>query len=328
MSYEEHKNKTSSKASAGANVPPNLFEDERISKGSKQKWGAFFVGFAVIAALVVWFPYSTTIQVTGKTVPQQIWSVDAPFAGMIVESVAQKGNVIQAGERLLVLESESLSSQLRTLTQETDILATRIKMLEGNIREAKEISERKRIYYEVGTIALNDRKSAVSQLNELEGNLKILSQEREKAEAKRKDVETLSDKGVLNSPVDGIVYSEIKNQQGERVSEGEELLEIASPGCNFEIAVSEEEARLMEIGAKADIRLASAPFKVYQGRVVRKEAKVEEEIDRVWYKTHKVHVLIEPLEGIPLVPGMQADVKIPAQQKTSLLRRLVIRTLF
>jgi multidrug efflux pump subunit AcrA (membrane-fusion protein) len=114
----------------------------------------------------------------------------------------------------------------------------------------------------------------------------------------------------LRSPIDGIVMTpDLQNAVGEHLDTGAafaQVLDLASARVN--IAVDQEDAKLVQAGQSAAIKLDSFPAQTLRGRVfsVSPEAQLAG-ASRVFY----AHVLL-PNESAELRTGMDGRAKISA----------------
>lgn len=309
-------------------VPPNLFTEKEVKKMSRRKvWtlNGLFVGASF---LVLFFPMSVTIKASGKTVPAVVYAVDAPFESKIEEIYSSEGMAVKAGDAILKIKSEKLSSELEQFEKEQEIVSTKILGAEAELKAQTAKAEKSRLYYEVGSIALSEKNEAEEKLTLAQQHLAILLKEKEKVSSKIDYLKNLQAKNLITAPADGFILSGLKDKLGKMLPEGAELIKLASKDLSVEILVTEDQAAHVWPGAGARIRFYSSPLKTYKARVLKMDSKVEEEVERIWLKKNVVRITLEIQGDVSLTPGMKAYAVIHSGKKRNLLQKIVTRILF
>lgn len=309
-------------------VPPNLFTEKEIKKMSRRKYWALNSIFIAVSLLVLFFPTSVTIKASGKTVPAVIYAVDAPFESKIEEIYSSEGMAVKAGDAILKIKSEKLSSELEQLEMELEIVATKILGSEAELKTQATKTEKARLYYEVGSISLSEKNETEENLTVAQQHHAISLKEKEKISAKIAYFKNLQSKQIITAPADGFILSGLKDKLGKMLSEGEELIKLASKDLSIEVLVTEDQAAYVWPGANARIRFYSNPLKTYKARVLKMDSKVEEEVERIWLKKNVVRITLEVQSDVPLTPGMKAYAVISSGKSLSLLQKIVTRILF
>ena len=296
---------------------------------SKPRFWALNLFFIVVSLLILFYPIPITVKAAGKTVPAMVYCLDAPFAGELTEVNAAEGSEVKSGSVILKLKSEKLSADIEQLLKESEIITAKIKseQTELNIQQAK--AQKSKLYYEVGSIPLSEKSEAQEKVTLLEKNYDVLIKEKGKITAQVAYLRRIQEKGSVTAPVDGIILSALHDRAGKMFAEGEELLKIASKAMVLDVLIPEDQATIVYPGAEAKIRFGFDPLKIYHGRVISIDSKVQEEVERVWIKKNVVRVTIELLDTeMPLVPGMQAHISVGSDKKQTLVQKLLVHLLF
>ncbi len=309
-------------------VPPNLFTEKEIKKMSRLKHWTLNSIFIAVSLLVLFFPMSVTVKASGKTVPAVIYAVDAPFEGRVEEIYSSEGMAVKAGDAILKIKSEKLLSEMEQIEKELEIIATKILSSETELKTQAAKTEKSRLYYEVGSISLSEKNETEENLTVAQQQHAILLKEKEKISAKIAYFKNLQSKQIVIAPADGFILSGLKDKLGKMLSEGEELIKLASKDLNIEILVTEDQAAHVWPGANAKIRFYSNPLMTYKARVLKMDSKVEEEVERIWLKKNVVKITLEVQRDVPLTPGMKAYAAISSGKRLSLLQKIVTRILF
>jgi multidrug efflux pump subunit AcrA (membrane-fusion protein) len=240
------------------------------SVGGRRKTAA--AAMAVVLAAVGLFPVADRVTCSTTLEPSVRRYIGAPFDGKLEKAVAKVGDAVVAGQTIAELDRSSLEIELLLQEAEYDEAAKR--------RDA----------------ARAKGQAAVSQLADLEA-----AQLQRKIERLKHQLEQLT----ITSPIAGvIVRGELQRVEGAPLARGQNLFEIAplSP-LVAELAVPEEEVRLVKAGQVAIVRPAALAGRALYGTVQQVHPRAEL---RDGQTVFIAEVVLENKAG-QLRPGMQAQ---------------------
>ena len=198
---------------------------------------AITAGLLVLVAVPLSVHFNETLTQACIVEPSQPIDVRAPHGGFVTRVHVAAGQRVEPGRPLVVLANPEFDLQCRQTDadrRENEILLARARAADNQP--------------EVRRLQLRSR-----QLDEA-------------CRAARTRVDELT----MAAPREGIVLSEYpRDLIGRWVDKGDLLLRLARPGeVKVALEMSERTAQRVAIGSVADLRVASAPKKIFQGRVV------------------------------------------------------------
>jgi RND family efflux transporter MFP subunit len=262
----------------------------KLFAGRGRWWG---LGVAGTLAIAAWIPAPDRIHCSCTLEPQVRRYVAAPFEGTLEKALVAPGDVVTQGQPLALLDPRPLKLELAVL-------------------QAQEQEAAKR-----QDAALATRQAAPAQMAELER-----SQAAHKIEHQERRLQQMT----LRSPLDGvIVRGDLERSEGVPLKSGESMFEIAplSPML-VELAVAEDEVRLVEAGMPVSIRLVAFPSRTFTGTVARIHPRAEVRDEQ---SVFIAEVLLDNQEVL-LRPGMAGQAIISGRSQPlgwTLARRPVIR---
>ena len=254
-----------------------LVQRKQAFMRSDRKRRAMILGSVAAGILLLIFcPLPLRVSGTAVVAPQSVVTLAAPVDGTISNVYAREGQQVSRGEVLGTMDDWSWRNQLAGA-------------------QAK---------YEAAILAMQgDLARHSAQAGEDRTQADYLHAEMERARLRIANAQ-------LRSPIDGIVMTpDLQNAVGEHLDAGAafaQVLDLASARVN--IAVGQEDAKLVQAGQSAAIKLDSFPARTLRGRVfsVSPEAQPAGN-SRVFY----AHVLL-PNESAELRTGMDGRAKISA----------------
>ena len=254
-----------------------LVQRKQAFMRSDRKRRAMILGSVAAGILLLIFcPLPLRVSGTAVVAPQSVVTLAAPVDGTIANVYAREGQQVSRGELLGTMDDWSWRNQLAGA-------------------QAK---------YEAAMLAMQgDLARHSAQAGEDRTQADYLHAEMERARLRIANAQ-------LRSPIDGIVMTpDLQNAVGEHLDAGAafaQVLDLASARVN--IAVGQEDAKLVQAGQSAAIKLDSFPAQTLRGRVfsVSPEAQLAGN-SRVFY----AHVLL-PNESAELRTGMDGRAKISA----------------
>jgi GAF domain-containing protein/multidrug resistance efflux pump len=257
-------------------LEPLVQRKQAFMRSDRKRRGMILGSVAAGILLLIFCPLPLRVGGTAVVAPQSLVTLAAPVDGTIANVYAREGQQVSRGEVLGTMDDWSWRNQLAGA-------------------QAK---------YEAAILAMQgDLARHSAQAGEDRTQADYLHAEMERARLRIANAQ-------LRSPIDGIVMTpDLQNAAGEHLDAGAafaQVLDLASARVN--IAVDQEDAKLVQAGQSAAIKLDSFPAKTLRGRVfsVSPEAQLAGN-SRVFY----AHVLL-PNESAELRTGMDGRAKISA----------------
>jgi multidrug resistance efflux pump/GAF domain-containing protein len=255
-------------------LEPLVQRKQAFMRSGRKRQGVILGTVAAVILLLIFCPLPLRISGTAVVAPQSVITLAAPVEGTIANVYTREGQHVSRGEVLGTMDDWSWRNQLAAA-------------------QAK---------YETAMLAMQgDLARHSAQAGEDRTQADYLHAEMERARLRIANAQ-------LRSPIDGIVMTpDLQNAVGEHLDAGAafaQVLDLASARVN--IAVDQEDAKLVQAGQSAAIKLDSFPAQTLRGRVfsVSPEAQLAGD-SRVFY----AHVLL-PNESAQLRTGMDGRAKI------------------
>jgi GAF domain-containing protein len=257
-------------------LEPLVQRKQAFMRSDRKRRGVILGSVAAGILLLIFCPLPLRVSGTAVVAPQSVVTLAAPVDGTIANVYAREGQQVSRGEVLGTMDDWSWRNQLAAA-------------------QAK---------YEAAMLAMQgDLARHSPQAGEDRTQADYLHAEMERARLRIANAQ-------LRSPIDGIVMTpDLQNAVGEHLDAGAafaQVLDLASARVN--IAVDQEDAKLVQAGQSAAIKLDSFPAQTLRGHVfsVSPEAQLAG-ASRVFY----AHVLL-PNESAELRTGMDGRAKISA----------------
>jgi RND family efflux transporter MFP subunit len=255
-------------------LEPLVQRKQAFLRSDRKRQGLILGSVVAGILLLIFCPLPLRISGTAVVAPQSVITLAAPVEGTIANVYTREGQHVSRGEVLGTMDDWSWRNQLAAA-------------------QAK---------YEAAMLAMQgDLARHSAQAGEDRTQADYLHAEMERARLRIANAQ-------LRSPIDGIVMTpDLQNAVGEHLDAGAafaQVLDLASARVN--IAVDQEDAKLVQAGQSAAIKLDSFPAQTLRGRVfsVSPEAQLAGD-SRVFY----AHVLL-PNESAQLRTGMDGRAKI------------------
>ena len=257
--------------------------------------GSFLAGVALMA---VW-PYRVVVRASGSVRPSGETSlVHAPRDGRVREIRIQPNQQVERGEVLAVMDpadlegrelklqqgGTSLGNQLAAQRRENTaaLQAARLEVekarasldlarseyqrygqLVNSGAASREQMEEKRASLSVAESNLAKAQRDVEQQQSRgENALARLGQQQSENQAERAQLSRDLGRQLIRAPVGGVIFSIALRNPLQVVTAGQELAQIAPDGAPFlaKVLVSSSDIANVEVGQRADLRLAGCPF--------------------------------------------------------------------
>jgi GAF domain-containing protein len=257
-------------------LEPLVQRKQAFLRSDRKRQGMILGSVVAGILLLVFCPLPLRISGTAVVAPQSVITLAAPVEGTIANVYTREGQHVSRGEVLATMDDWSWRNQLAAA-------------------QAK---------YQAAMLAMQgDLARHSPQAGEDRTNSDYLHAEMERARLRIANAQ-------LRSPIDGIVMTpDLQNAVGEHLDAGAtfaQVLDLASARVN--IGVDQQDAKLVQAGQSAAIKLDSFPAQTLHGRVFSVSPEAQPAGDsRVFY----AHVLL-PNESAQLRTGMDGRAKISA----------------
>jgi GAF domain-containing protein len=255
-------------------LEPLVQRKQAFLRSDRKRQGVILGTVAAVTLFLIFCPLPLRVSGTAVVAPQSVATLAAPVEGTIANVYAREGQQVSRGEVLATMDDWSWRNQLTAAQAKYE--AAMLAMQGDLARHSAKAGE--------------DRTQADYLYAEMERTrLRIANAQ-------------------LRSPIDGIVMTpDLQNAVGEHLDAGAtfaQVLNLASARVN--IAVDQEDAKLVQAGQRAAIKLNSFPAQTLHGQVfsVSPEARLSGD-GRVFY----AHVLL-PNGSAQLRTGMDGRAKV------------------
>src|SRR3984957_10247293 len=255
-------------------LAPLVQRKQAFLRSDRKRQGVIVGTVVAVILLLVFCPLPLRVSGTAVVAPQSLATLAAPVEGTIANVYAREGLHVTRGEVLATMDDWSWRSQLTAA-------------------QAK---------YEAAMLAMQgDLAHHSAKAGEDRTQADYLHAEMERTRLRIANAQ-------LRSPIDGIVMTpDLQNAVGEHLNAGAtfaQVLNLASARIN--IAVDQEDAKLVQAGQTAAIKLNSFPAQTLHGQVFSISPEAQPSGDgRVFY----AHVLL-PNGSAQLRTGMDGRAKI------------------
>jgi multidrug resistance efflux pump/GAF domain-containing protein len=257
-------------------LAPLVQRKQAFLRSDRKRQGVILGTVMAVILLLIFCPLPLRVSGTAVVAPQSLATLAAPVEGTIANVYAREGQHVSRGEVLATMDDWSWRNQLTAA-------------------QAK---------YEAAMLAMQgDLAHHSAKAGEDRTQADYLYAEMERSRLRIANAQ-------LRSPIDGIVMTpDLQNAIGEHLDAGAtfaQVLNLAS--ARISIAVDQEDAKLVQAGQKAAIKLNSFPAQTLHGQVFSVSPEAQPSGDgRVFY----AHVLL-PNGSAELRTGMDGRAKISA----------------
>ena len=239
---------------------------------------------------------------TVETVPASVGAREATTVSSrtlarITQFTVRAGDHVEAGQLLVALERTELDSRLQQANEQVRGSQARLLEAEQNLQRAKELRERQLI--------------AVAALDEARANHDALAAELARARQAVSEAQAALDYAEIRSPIAGRVVERFA-EPGDTASPGDKLLTLYNPASmRLEGAVREGLALSLRIGQKLSVAIPASDIVT--------TASIEEIVPAADPGSRSFTVKARIDQGGSLMPGMYAQMEIPAGSRSVLL---------
>jgi GAF domain-containing protein len=255
-------------------LEPLVQRKQAFLRSDRKRQGVILGTVTAVILLLIFCPLPLRVSGTAVVAPQSLATLAAPVEGTIANVYAREGQHVSRGEVLGTMDDWSWRNQLTAAQAkyEAAMLAMQGDLAHHSARAGEDRTQADYLYAEMERT-----------------RLRIANAQ-------------------LRSPIDGIVMTpDLQNAVGEHLNAGAtfaQVLNLASARIN--IAVDQEDAKLVQAGQRAAIKLNSFPAQILHGQVFSVSPEAQPSGDgRVFY----AHVLL-PNGSAQLRTGMDGRAKI------------------
>ncbi|MAT93612.1 MAG: efflux transporter periplasmic adaptor subunit [Halioglobus sp.] len=223
--------------------------------------------------------------------------ISSRLLARITDIDVRAGDYVEAGQRLLTLESSDLQARVMRAREQ-------MRAVEARLTEARQSLARARELHERGLIAAADRDAAEANAGSLDADLAAAQRALEEAETALSYAE-------IRSPIAGRIVDRFA-EPGDTASPGETLLSLYNPFSLWvQARVRERLALSLDNGQELQVEIPA------MSRLLT--ARVDEIVPVAdpGSRSFLVKALLQSTEG--LLPGMYARLLVPAGERTRLV---------
>ncbi len=309
------------------NIPPELFSERKPGRSSRKRFLTITALFAIASAIALTLPFNVSVKGMGLTSPAKIYSVSAETSGKLVEAYCVEGTQVIAGSAIARLTNPKLASTIEEKQKRREIALEQLGMLKSEKKARAEAAMRSKLYYEVGSISLREKRQTEDALVAAEREITIQEKEIEEIDASLNYLLAQKEKEMIKAPAAGVLLTPLRDRLEMSLSEGQEVFKLAGKEMAVEFFVPEEQIQFVSVGSKVNLRFVSDPLKTYHGRILRLDSKVQTQQEKLWVTKTGVWVTIGINEAAELMPGKKVHVQIESEFRRSLAENLAARFL-
>lgn len=241
----------------------------------KKNWAkkAAMIVAATLLAMLIPMPYNVGCDCQLEPVIRRF--VAAPYDGILEQTFADTGEVVQADQLLARMDGRALRIELAGLQAELD-------------------AAKKRRDSALATGDIAQSHIARSEMKRHESKIELLNRRLENLEVK--------------SPISGIIVSgDLEKVEGAPLETGQTLFEVGPlDQMVAEILIPESEVRFVRPGQSVKIKLNAYPFRTFHGKLTHIHTRSEIVSDK---NVFVAEVVMDNVDG-RLKPGMAGSAKI------------------
>lgn len=277
-----------------------------------------------------------TVSAPGEIEPNTKVDISAEVSARILELPFREGAEVKRGDLIVRLDDSDLRARLdaakaRREGEQFRLQAEQARLAgpQHSLANARTTLERQQALFATGDVSRQALDDATNRVEELEAqveagvrNISVIESSVAAAAADIGQVEELTAKTVMRSPIDGTMTL-LNAEVGELVvvgtmnNAGTVILTIADlTRMRLDAKVPEASIARVAAGQAAEIRINAYPGRVFRGVVER--VALQRSLDRDGTGYFKVEVMLE-LDGERILSGLAANVEIEVSEREGLL---------
>lgn len=235
--------------------------------------------------------------ISGSLTPEKSATLRAEMSGSVVQTYAEAGQHVRAGQQLAQLDASVLRDQQISAQGAVTTAQSAYDIAQRELSRAETLEK-------AGAIAQRDLEQARNALIAARGQLST-------ARAQLANVNKQLDKASVQAPFDGVVSVRSVNA-GDVVSPGTALYTVVDPGSmQLEASVPADALTSVRVGMPVDFTVNGYPNRHFTGRITRVNPTADP-------TTRQVKILASiPNAGNTLVGGLYAEGRVSSEAHTA-----------
>jgi membrane fusion protein (multidrug efflux system) len=235
--------------------------------------------------------------ISGSLMPERSATIRAELSGPVVQTFAEAGQRVSAGQSLAQIDASVLRDQQLSARSAVTTAQSSYDIARRNL-------ERNQTLETAGAIAERDLEQARNSVIATQGQLSS-------ARAQLANINKQLDKASVQSPFAGVV-SQRQANAGDVVSPGTALFTVVDPGSmQLEASVPAEALAQARVGLPVEFKVNGYPNRTFTGRIIRVNPTADPTTRQV-----KIVATI-PNSGNTLVGGLFAEGRVSSESKTA-----------
>ena len=272
--------------------------------------------FAIIAAVIagiIFLPLSSRLSGVARVEAENSVAVEALVSGELSELYVKEGDRVKKGDKLgLIFDRVTGIDLVRELDQKA-ILEKRLKIASDRAEFLKKKNEKNEKLFQSDAVTASDKDAAEFEYHQALQEVTIAETELNTAVSRISYLEKIREIGLIRSPIDGVILSNVSRLPTTYFAKGDPILEIADmETIVLELPVQETQLRRIREGQRVDLRFYAYPERKFGGHVKGIHPSAYEKTEKVWVKENVVNVLIklDKPPSFPVRAGMTAKVQV------------------
>jgi membrane fusion protein, multidrug efflux system len=234
---------------------------------------------------------------SGSLAPERSATIRAEMSGSVVQTFAEAGQRVRAGQQLAQIDASVLRDQQISARGAVTTAQSAYDIAQRELSRAQTLEK-------AGAIAQRDLEQARNALVAAQGQLST-------ARAQLANVNKQLDKASVQAPFDGVVSLRSVNA-GDVVTPGTALYTVVDPGSmQLEASVPAEALSEVRVGMPVDFKVNGYPNRHFTGRITRVSPTADP-------TTRQVKILASiPNAGNTLVGGLYAEGRVSSESRTA-----------
>jgi RND family efflux transporter MFP subunit len=235
--------------------------------------------------------------ISGSLAPEKSATIRAEMSGSVVQTYAEAGQRVRAGQRLAQIDASVLRDQQISAQGAVNTAQSAYDIAQRELSRATTLEK-------AGAIAERDLEQARNALTAARGQLAT-------ARAQLANINKQLDKASVQAPFDGVVSVRSVNA-GDVVSPGTALSTVVDPGSmQLEASVPADALGDVRVGMPVDFTVNGYPNRHFTGRITRVNPTADP-------TTRQVKILASiPNVGNTLVGGLYAEGRVSSESHTA-----------
>jgi RND family efflux transporter MFP subunit len=234
---------------------------------------------------------------SGSLTPERSATIRAELSGPVVQTYAEAGQRVRAGQPLAQIDASVLRDQQLSARSAVTTAQSSYDIARRNL-------ERNQTLEKAGAIAERDLEQARNAVVATSGQLSA-------ARAQLANISTQLDKASVQAPFSGVVAQRQANA-GDVVSPGTALFTVVDPGSmQLEASVPAEALAQVRVGMPVEFKVNGYPTRTFTGRIIRVNPTADP-------MTRQVKIVATiPNAGNTLVGGLFAEGRVSSESRNA-----------